>query len=132
MIYLQQSCTTRNFWFDILFDILLYSWHFSFELYFETPLSSDYKVIIVLKKIFCFSMFLLQLLVSHGKHLPNFIITQWLWQRNNNKYTTAEKMERAGRFKQHLQRSNKNLKFCIGPNAILIQPFSNFGTKGKS
>ena len=38
-------------------------------------------------------------------------------------------MEKRNTFRQHLQRSNKNLGFCIGANTILIQPSSNFGTR---
>ena len=41
-------------------------------------------------------------------------------------------MEKWGTSREHLQRSNKKLRFCIGPNTILIQPSSNLGTGRKS
>ena len=40
-------------------------------------------------------------------------------------------MEKRNKFRQHLQRSNKNLGLCISANTILIQPSSNFGTRRK-
>ena len=38
-------------------------------------------------------------------------------------------MEKRGTFRQRSQRSNKNLRFFIGPNTILIQPSSDFGRR---
>ena len=40
-------------------------------------------------------------------------------------------MEKRGTFRKHLQRSNKNLRFCIGPTAILSNRLLTLVQEGK-
>ena len=54
-----------------------------------------------------------------------FITIQWLWERNNNEYATAEKMEKAA-YLVNIYKEVIKTSDCV-----LIQPSSNFGTGGK-
>ena len=81
----------------------------------KRPSSSNYKVIIVLKKIFYDNTFPSRLLIYHGNRLSNFITNQLLRQRNNSRYTAAKELGKGARIDHAYKEAVKT------SNIILVQ-----------